>query len=170
MAGDDTRHLDLCRALLDRPAETLPLTMQERNAWVYLVRMDHFPPDLKARALAVVRTLSQRAEEENSAWLWLVSGLAAYREGRTGDALFALDHAQFGGDVMANARLSVIRAMACQRAGQTNEAAASLQDAEDFFAQKTPQNSGWWNDSFYHITLRELRSMQGTVVPQFNRP
>lgn len=170
MAGDEARHLDLCRTLLERPAEILPTTTQERNAWVYLVKMDHLPPDLKTRALTAVQLIRQSAEEENSAWLWLVCGLAAYREGRTDDALFALDHAGFGGDVTANARLSVIRAMTCQRTGQTNEAAAALQEAEDLFAQKTPGNSGWWNDGFYQITLQELRSMQRSPGGQPTMP
>jgi tetratricopeptide (TPR) repeat protein len=166
LAGDADRHRDLCRALLDRPQDYLPLTMRERNAWVYLIKMDHFPPDLKSRALATVRQTCQGAETENSSWIWLICGLTAYREGRYGDALSALDRAQFGGNDAATARLLLYRAMTCQQAGRADDAATALQDAEAAFAQTTPQSAGWWNTGFYQIALSEVRSLMGTPGKQ----
>lgn len=164
LASDQTRHRDLCQSLLNRPHEDLPLTMQERNAWVYLIQMEHFPPDLKARALAAVRLTCQSAETENSRWIWLICGLAAYREGRTDDALRALDQVQFGGDLPATARLLLYRAMACRQANRTEEATAALQEAEAAAAQTTSQSSGWWNSGFYQIALNELRSLMAATA------
>jgi tetratricopeptide (TPR) repeat protein len=169
LAGDEARHRDLCRTLLDRPHEHLSLTMQERNAWACLIKMDHFPPDLKARALAAIRQTCQGAETENSSWAWLICGLAAYREGRYDDALSALDRAQFGGDMPATARLLLCRAMACQQAGRTDDATAALQEAEAAFARTTPQSSGWWNSGFYQIALKELRARMATPGGQPKR-
>jgi tetratricopeptide (TPR) repeat protein len=164
LAGDENRHRDLCRTLLDRPQDGLPLTMRERNAWVYLIKMDHFPPDLKTRALATVRQTCQGAETENSSWVWLICGLTAYREGRYGDALAAMDRAQFGGNDPATARLLLCRAMAFRQARRADDASTALQEAEALFAQTTPQGAGWWNSGFYQITLRELRSLMASTA------
>jgi tetratricopeptide (TPR) repeat protein len=123
--------------------------------------MDLFPTNLRTQALAAVRATCQGAETENSAWLWLICGLAAYREGRTDDALRALDQAQFGNDIPATARMFLYRAMALHRAGQTNEAAAALQNAEGFAARTTQQSSGWRNHVFHQLALQELRALTG---------
>jgi tetratricopeptide (TPR) repeat protein len=161
-AGDEARHRELCQSLLSRPHEDLPLTTQERNAWVYLVKMDHFSSNLRTQALAAVRATCQSAETENSSWIWLICGLAADREGRTDDALHALDQAQFGNDLPATARMLLYRALLCQRAGLTNEAAATLQDSEGFSARTSPQSSGWWNRVFHQLARQELRVLMET--------
>jgi RNA polymerase sigma factor (sigma-70 family) len=161
MAGDDTRHRDLCRTLLSRPQERLPHATQERNAWACLIKVDHLPPDLKARALAVGRTACQGAEADASSWLRLVCALTASREGHHADALAALDQTRFGQDLVGEATALVLRAMSCRQAGKSEEAAAALQQAEELFGQRAAQNPSWRSVGLYRIVLQELRSMRG---------
>jgi RNA polymerase sigma factor (sigma-70 family) len=157
LAENTARHRALSQTLLDRDWQNLTPIMQERYASVVLAHTGHLPAEIKKRGLKLARLASQRADAENNPWLWLLRGLADYREHRYEDAIAALTRAQFAGDPVAEARALAFQAMARHKLGDIQQATETAKRAEARFASTS--GAAWGNIAFYELAKRELRSI-----------
>src|SRR6185436_10251392 len=87
LAEDAARYRSLAQKLLARDQQNLTPMMQERYASVILTGAGHLPAEIVARGLKLARLALQGPGAENNPWLWLLRGMADYREQRYEDAI-----------------------------------------------------------------------------------
>jgi hypothetical protein len=158
LAGNQTRHRELARALASRNPTNLSGLMRERYATAILCSSAPLPPDLLACGVAWARESCPNPQTEKWPWLLLARGMAEYRDGRYEEALAVLARAQFGDDKVAQSRVLVFQAMACSRVGRTAEAREMARQAETALRQGNPPEA-YWNSAFAEIALQEVRAL-----------
>jgi tetratricopeptide (TPR) repeat protein len=160
LAANETRHLKLCRAMLDRTNATLAPVVLEGYASVCLARP--LPSDLRDRASALAERAIRNPEPDRIPATSLLRGMKAYREGQYQETLSSLERAEIVPAPTIKTRALAFRGMACFRLGRVEEARRALQDAEQAAATGLVGETGWGGPGLCQVALDELR---GLLVP-----
>jgi tetratricopeptide (TPR) repeat protein len=160
-AGDEEAYRRHCRVLLDGARGTSDPRDADRAAKVCLLGCDG-GPDVGLAAELADRAVRLGAGDPAYRFFQLVRGMAAYRTGKSDEALDWLRKCQKTRDPYSASTALVFEAMALQRLGRPKEAREALSRADALYPELgAGLGGGWWADV---LTFQIARQEAGKVV------